>query len=558
MSETGRMLTSMTDLIGRTGRMAGCLAAVALALSFSAPAHAQRTTSKEVVDCYNKAQELLTQEKTREAMAGIRQCLAGERTPDERAVLLRFAAQLEVELGNYPAAIRYIEESFQTPLTDIEKAENYFFLGRLYLGIEPPNYAKAVENLRKFISVAKNPDPDAYFYLGQALAMQGQYREAIPNGQKAIELSKTPKENHYRLLLFCYSELNDYRQVVSLVERMLTLFSVKDEYLSQLAAGYQELGREKEAFLVQAFRYELGFLDSEGELVGMAELYQIHENPHRAARILEKEMKAGRVRKNEKNHEKLGNMWFLAREYNEARNYLKLAAVESRKGELDFRIGQTYFEDEEWKQAETHFRRALTKGVKEPCQARVLLAHTLVNQENPQGAIEEFKRAAQSKLCAREARDWVTYLELQEQVRIYQTSVLVMRKAIAQLQKISAPASDDENVRAISIEAVEAAQAALDAESGQVRASRLSEYERARDSALRRFSAGAMEEARADLEETNKTLAEARAEKLPEQDQNLLNRLEEMSKGRVKALEEAQANLDKAKKIADQARAKSQ
>jgi tetratricopeptide (TPR) repeat protein len=397
MSEAGRMLTIVTDVVRRTGRLAGLVVlASVLAIGAAGPAAAQRTTSKEVVDAYNKAQELIAENppKFRQARDLIRQTLAKDRTPDERAVLLRLAATIEVEMDNYPQAIRDIEASNQTGvLTDIEKAENFFFLGRLYLGLEPPNYAKAIENLRAFIRVADNPSPDAYFYLGQALAMTGNFREALPNAQKAIELSKTPKESHYRLLLFCYSELNDYRNVVTLVERMLVLFTIKDEYLSQLAAGYQELGREKEAFLVQAFRYELGFLDSEGELTGIADYYVMYENPNRAARILEKEMNAGRVSRSQKNLEKLGNMYFLSREYEKARRYLTAAAVKSPKGELDFRIAQTYFEDENWNMAENHFRKSLSKGgLKEPCQARLLLAHTLNNKENREGALERVHR----------------------------------------------------------------------------------------------------------------------------------------------------------------------
>ncbi|MFP3943316.1 MAG: tetratricopeptide repeat protein [Alphaproteobacteria bacterium] len=561
MSEAGRMLTTVTNMVRGAGQAAGLLAVISvLIVAIAGPADAQRTTTKEVVEAYNKAQEMIGEDppRYREARDLIASTLSGNRTKDERAVLLRFKAQLEVELDNFPQAIRDIEASNATGvLDDVEKAENYYFLGRLYLGVEPPNYAKAIENLRRFIQVAENPEPDAYFYLGQALALMGNFREAITNAQKAIELSKQPKENHYRLLLFSYSELENYQRVVSLVERMLTLFNIKDEYLSQLAAGYQELGRDRDAFLVQAFRHELGFLDTEGELVGIAELYLTYENPYRGARILEKEMNAGRVSRDKENLEKLGNMWFLAREYKEARKYLSAAASRANTGELDFRIAQTYFEDENWDRAETHFRRALNKGsLKEPCQARVLLAHTLNSKDNPDAALEQFRIAARSKACETEALQWVEYLELQAIIKQKTENFQLMTDVIEERKKAGIAVSDDENVHAIAEEALEAAQAALDADSGQIRQRKLSEYERARDSARRRLNAGALDEAKKDLESVNAVIQRARQANLTEDEQNMVGQLEKMANRRVKALEEAQGDLEKAAEVAKQARAK--
>jgi hypothetical protein len=125
-------------------------------------------------------------------------------------------------------------------------------------------------------------------------------------------------------------------------------------------------------------------------------------------------------------------------------------------------------------------------------------------------------------------------------------------------QRIGVLASEAENVRAISEEALEAAQAAVNAESGQIRQRRLIEYERARDSAQRSLADGAMDEAKSDLDAAVKAIADVRkiGAELPASQKALVDGLEEMSKRRVAALEEAQSNLEKAEELAEQARAK--
>ncbi len=289
----------------------------------------------------------------------------------------------------------------------------------------------------------------------------------------------------------------------------------------------------------------------------MADLYLLHENPYRAARILEKEMNAGNVKAIQKNLEKLGNMYFLAREYDKARRYLTRAANLSGKGELDFRIGQTYFEDENWDMAETHFRRALNKGgLKQPCQARVLLGHTLNNKENPEAAIEQFRLASNADACRTEALQWVQYLETQEEIKRRTANFRIMGDVIDARKKVGIALSDDENVRAIAEEALEAAQAALAAQSGQVRQRKLSEYERARDSALRRLNAGALDEAKKDLQEALTIVQDARKNNLNEDELELVDQLEKNAKRRVEALEKAQADLEKAAEVAKQAQEK--
>lgn len=178
----------------------------------------------------------------RDQLRQIRRQLADNPTPNERALLLRKAADLEIILGNFWQAARDIEATFETGvLRSGQKAENYYLLGGLYLSMRQPNYEKSIKNFEKYLKVAINPNPDAYFYIGQAQALQGKCREAISSTQKALKLTQKPRENHYRLLLFCYRYLRRYRDQVVLLERMAKLFPPRDEYGKYLEDARRKL-----------------------------------------------------------------------------------------------------------------------------------------------------------------------------------------------------------------------------------------------------------------------------------------------------------------------------
>ncbi|MFP3944845.1 MAG: tetratricopeptide repeat protein, partial [Alphaproteobacteria bacterium] len=305
---------------------------------------------------------------------------------------------------------------------------------------------------------------------------------------------------------------------------------------------------------------ELGFLDSEDELVGMADLYLTYGNPHRAARILEREMQAGSVSRTERNLEKLGNMYFLAREYEEALTYLTEAARLSSSGKLDYRIGFVYFGEEKWEDAERHFRRALKKGrFERQCAARLLLAHSLVALDKEGNAVLHFERVAHSKKCSpdrkREARGWAEYLSLGAWHWNPENRDFV-RKVIRKLKRAMLAAyEDDERILALSREALKAAKAARAAAAGEARQRRLAEYERARHAAGRLLSAEVLENARTDRAEAARIAANAEKRNLTRLEARLIGRLVGVANRRAEILEKARAALDEAEQIAAQARA---
>ena len=127
-------------------------------------------------------------------------------------------------------------------------------------------------------------------------------------------------------------------------------------------------------------------LEKHDELLRIAQLYLFYEVPYKAALILEEELESGRIEDEEKNWEQLANAWLSAREW-KAIPPLKKAAEMSEDGELFLRLGQTFMQEENWKEAEEYIKYAIKKG----------------DLENPEGlgsflVLQETKKALNMKI----------------------------------------------------------------------------------------------------------------------------------------------------------------
>ena len=198
---------------------------------------------------------------------------------------------------------------------------------------------------------------------------------------------------------------------------MVYRFPDKKTYYRQLAALYAELKREEDSFAIQQIMYSKDMLEKHSELLRLAQLYLYYEVPYKAAIILEKELNAERIEDEEKNWEQLANAWLSAREWKKAIPPLTKAAEMSEDGRLFLRLGQTYMQEEDWKNAEKNIRYAIKKGdLENPGRAWLLLGITRnkkgIKFEN--SALFAFKRSTGYEDMEADARRWVKVIETKQ------------------------------------------------------------------------------------------------------------------------------------------------
>lgn len=328
----------------------------------------------------------------------------------EKAIVLRTLASVYALQGHYAKAAAALEKSLATDaLTDGQKQQALRNLAQLYLGLG--QYQQAVKILEPWLAQAKSPSGEDFILLANAYAQLKQYRKALPYVKKAIAHSQKPVESWLQLELALHYELKEYAACAKVLKGLVRYFPNKKDYWRQLASIYQQLEHYPEALAVKELAYRSGFMATNSELMELVNLFLYLDTPFKAARLLEKELAKGRVKGNSKNWELLANAWTQAREYAKAAQALEKAAELNDRGELYYRLGRIYVEQEAWSEAYSALRRALAKGgLKEPGNAYVLFGMSCHELHFKEKAQEAFAKAANYKKTAKIAQQWLNYI----------------------------------------------------------------------------------------------------------------------------------------------------
>lgn len=329
----------------------------------------------------------------------------------EKAVILRSMASVYSQQGNYPKAADALKKSLDTQaLPPDQRARAQVDLGELY--IASGKYKEAVKNLQAGIARAQSPTADQYFKLANAFAQLKQFKKAVPPMQTAIKLSKKPKEAWYKLLLAMQYEAGDYAGTIAVLRKLIVNFPPNKEYWLQLVAMHQQLKQYKKALAVNELAYREGFVTAPSDIINLANMLQTQNNPYRAAELLVKEIRSGRLVNSSTHWEMVANAWTDAREFDKAIDALKKASSVHPTGELSYRLGRLYIEKEDWKNAHQSLLDAFKKGgLKDPGNAQVLFGVSCYELHFADKAAQAFSKAQKYENTRKIGRQWLDYLK---------------------------------------------------------------------------------------------------------------------------------------------------
>ena len=387
------------------------LRALVLLLTCLVTAVPAATLSERTYKKLSQIQELMGENKYREAQKRIEVLLPRVRKHRyEYAVVMQTYGYLHAAMNRYRKAVEAFEAALATETLPDEVQQNLRYnLAQLYAAI--PDWRGAARAYEQWLATASNPSAESYAFGATIYAQLKNYAKAIPKIRKAIALAKKPRENWYQLLLAMYYERKQYRQAVGVLETMVALWPDRERYWKQLSGVHYSLGHTRKALAVMALTYRRGFLDTEKELMNLVNLYLLEKIPYKAARLMEKEMKAGRIRATGRHLQKLGEAWMLARETDAALEKLRAAAEVQEKGVLYLRLAQLYLDKEQWKKAAEAARRAIELGgLKHPGDAWLIAGMAYHELGKRKAALDAFRRASRDRKARRQARQWLNYL----------------------------------------------------------------------------------------------------------------------------------------------------
>lgn len=371
--------------------------------------------SQKVYEQLMAIQEQVEAKQYGAAQTGINALLQQEKlSPYEVAQIWNLTGYSYYLQEKYPEAINAYDRVLAQPeLPEALMLSTLKTKAQLQFTVE--DYPAALRTIEQLMAAVAEPAADVYMLQGQAYFQMNDYRKALDPIKKAVDMYRaqgnTPRENWLLLLRVCYYELGDFPNMIKVLEELIAYYP-KDTYLLTLAGAHSELGDTRKQLTIVEVLYEKGLLTSQSHIVNLANLYLLHETPYKAAVLLDREIKAGRVPENDRNLRLLSQAWYTAREDEKSIPPLAKAAELSNDGELYVRLAQSHINLENWDEAGKALQQGLRLGgLTRRDTASIMLGMALFNQKKFSAAREAFQDAMDDQRSRRTAQQWIAYVD---------------------------------------------------------------------------------------------------------------------------------------------------
>ncbi|MEE8119257.1 MAG: tetratricopeptide repeat protein [Gammaproteobacteria bacterium] len=332
----------------------------------------------------------------------------------EYAVTLQTYSYLFIYLEDWSSAGRYMQQALDSnALPDAVEQSLVYTLAQIYATLE--QYSKTIQMLKGWFAKSENEPPaQAYMLMANAYVAMQQFKNALPYATKAIQKAEKPKEAWYRMHLSIYYELRRYRDAANVLQLMVAYWPHKDQYWKQLSSIYLQIEDDKKALGTLAIIYRRGILTSDKDLMNLARLYVLNEEPYQAGLVLEKGMREGKIKKTLRNYRTLAQSWINAREMDKAVEVLGFAGNLSDDGELYLRQAQILTQSAKWGPAITAAQKAIDKGgLKNPGRVYMVLGSAAAEADKLDVARRAFRNARSYSKTRRAANQWLQYIDEQ-------------------------------------------------------------------------------------------------------------------------------------------------
>ena len=281
--------------------------------------------------------------------------------------------------------------------------------------LQQENYNKALDAIARLMRIVPTPTAELWVLKGQAHYQAGQYALVIKPIARAIDMyksqGKSPKENWLLMSRHAAYEQGDYKAMSDFIRELIRYYP-KDSYISQLAGAYSQSGDNRKFLVLTEILYEGGYKTDPGTIKNLSQLYLMEDAPYKAAKLLDKEMKSGRMPNDLANKKLLATSWFQARDDDRAIPVLQSAADQSNDAELYIRLGQSYMNVGKWQPAIAALDNALKFGVKNKEAAYTMLGLCNLELNQLSAAKNAFASAG-----GKQSRQYLNYID-KELVRI--------------------------------------------------------------------------------------------------------------------------------------------
>ncbi|AXR08404.1 tetratricopeptide repeat protein [Salinimonas sediminis] len=356
-----------------------------------------------------KAFEAYNEDRVEEAL----QILYDTDTSDDfdKAYVSRFIGNLLAAKDDEgDNALKYLTSAVEPKvLNDTEHSQTLKLLGDLSLREE--NYKDAIKWYQSWMDFTCKEDADVYVRMAQAYFETKQLDKVIEPAEKAIALYEKPNKNPYVLQLQSYYQRKMYPETVKVAETLVNKFPETPAWWTQLGVFYMLVENYSDALATMEIAYNAGYLEKESQFKNLAQLYSTNGIPYQAAKILEKHVDKGDIKKDAQMMRSIANSYHQAKNYDIAANYYGKAGQLSSDPDDFQKQGTLLLVAEDYKGAISALDKALERGADEEGKIHFSMMEANFYLGNFKKAWDHVQLAKKEKSMRRNALAWEPYIK---------------------------------------------------------------------------------------------------------------------------------------------------
>jgi len=329
----------------------------------------------------------------------------------DKAYVARMIGVMYAMLGdNEQKTIDYLKQALEPDiLNTADQSESLKLLGDMQM--QTKDYEGALKAYYAWMDFSGESDGQTYIKIANAYFSLKQLDKVIEPADKAIAaFGDKPNQNPYILKLQSYYERKMYKETIKVSETVLQLFPENKQWWTQLPMFYLLVEDYDKAGQTLDLAYKLGHLDKEGQIKTLASLYSQGDAPFKAAKLLEKHIASGLIKRDDKNIATLANAWHSAQHIGKAAGYYGELAKMTSNAKHYRKQGMLLKQDEQFAKAIVAFDKALELGVKKEGNIHASIAESYFYLEKYKKAYAAIQKAMKDPSARRSAKSWKSFI----------------------------------------------------------------------------------------------------------------------------------------------------
>lgn len=292
----------------------------------------------------------------------------------DKALAAQLGAQAAYNLDDTATAKMLLKQSIDlNGLSNDNHYQSMLMLAQLQLQDE--QYPEGVAMLDRYLTETRSTKPDDLVLKGQALYQMEKYAEAIPVLKQAIDSSPEPKDSWYGLLLAAYAEAGQSAEAIRIAEQLVAKNPGDKKAKLNLAATQMQADQYEQAAATLEKMRAAGQMTEEKEYRQLYVTYANIDNKEKEViAVIDDGLQKGILKPDRDVYVAQAQAYYYSDQVPKAIEAWQKGAPLAKDGEVYMNLAAALWQEGRIPEAKQAAKMALDKGVKNPQEAKKIIA----------------------------------------------------------------------------------------------------------------------------------------------------------------------------------------